>query len=128
MGAFGGALAGFSATQLGSIAIKGAGRQGKSPCDSCSQNAANLLRCTHAHAVRAAALERAHITPSDVDELFLGNVCSAGLGQAPASQAALGAGLPASVPCTAVNKVCAHQLLHLAVCVPTCCICVCLLV
>lgn len=44
---------------------------------------------------------------SHVDEVFMGNVVSAGIGQAPARQAALGAGLPLSVPCTTVNKVCA---------------------
>lgn len=76
MGSFGGTLAGFSATSLGSIAIKG-------------------------------ALERVGLAPSAIQEVFMGNVISAGLGQAPARQAALGAGLPHSVPCTTVNKVCA---------------------
>ena len=76
MGSFGGTLAGFSATSLGSIAIKG-------------------------------ALERVGLAPSAVQKVFMGNVISAGLGQAPARQAALGAGLPHSVPCTTVNKVCA---------------------
>jgi len=42
-----------------------------------------------------------------VDEVFMGNVVQAGVGQAPARQAALGAGIPDSVPCTTVNKVCA---------------------
>ena len=45
-----------------------------------------------------------------VDEVFLGNVCSAGMGQAPARQAAIFAGLPNTVPCTTVNKVCASGL------------------
>ncbi|KAF6266770.1 thiolase [Scenedesmus sp. NREL 46B-D3] len=54
-----------------------------------------------------AALERASISPGLVQEVFMGNVCSANLGQAPASQAAFGAGIPSSVPCTLVNKVCA---------------------
>ncbi|WIA29054.1 hypothetical protein OEZ86_011566 [Tetradesmus obliquus] len=76
MGAFQGSLSSFSATELGSIAIKG-------------------------------ALERAGISPGLVQEVFMGNVCSANLGQAPASQAAFGAGVPSSVPCTLVNKVCA---------------------
>ena len=44
---------------------------------------------------------------SDVQEVFMGNVVSANVGQAPARQAALGAGLDASVPATTVNKVCA---------------------
>jgi acetyl-CoA C-acetyltransferase len=56
-------------------------------------------------AVRA-ALERASLTPDEIDEVILGNVLSGGLGQAPARQAALGAGLPNAVPCTTVNKVC----------------------
>lgn len=54
-----------------------------------------------------AAIQRAGIRPDDVQEVFMGNVLSANLGQAPARQAALGAGLPHSVPCTTVNKVCA---------------------
>lgn len=47
------------------------------------------------------------MAPEDVDEVIMGNVVSAGLGQAPCRQAALGAGLPASTVCTTVNKVCA---------------------
>lgn len=53
------------------------------------------------------ALERSGISGDKVDEVFMGNVLSAGLGQAPARQAALKAGLPNTVPCTTVNKVCA---------------------
>lgn len=75
IGSFGGKLAGFSATQLGSFAIKG-------------------------------ALEKAGIEPGDVQEVFMGNVCSANLGQAPARQAAIGAGISINTPCTTVNKVC----------------------
>ncbi|KAL5699980.1 acetyl-CoA C-acetyltransferase [Ranunculus cassubicifolius] len=55
----------------------------------------------------AAALKRANVDPSLVQEVFFGNVLSANLGQAPARQAALGAGIPNSVVCTTVNKVCA---------------------
>ncbi len=76
IGSFGGMLAGFSATQLGSFAIKG-------------------------------ALQRAGIDPKEVQEVLMGNVVSAGLGQAPARQAALGAGLLPSTVCTTINKVCA---------------------
>ncbi|XP_044493427.1 acetyl-CoA acetyltransferase, cytosolic 1 isoform X3 [Mangifera indica] len=54
-----------------------------------------------------AALKRANVDPSLVQEVYFGNVLSANLGQAPARQAALGAGLPNSVICTTVNKVCA---------------------
>ena len=53
-----------------------------------------------------AALERAKMAPEQVDEVLMGQVVQAGAGQAPARQAALGAGLPESVPCTTVNKVC----------------------
>jgi acetyl-CoA C-acetyltransferase len=54
-----------------------------------------------------AALERAGVPVSEVDEVLLGNVVSANLGQAPARQAARFAGLPDSVNCTTINKVCA---------------------
>ena len=54
-----------------------------------------------------AAVEKAGIKPEEVDEVFMGNVLQAALGQAPARQAALYAGLPNTVPCTTVNKVCA---------------------
>lgn len=53
------------------------------------------------------AVERAGIPSEQVDEVFMGNVLQAGVGQAPARQAALGAGLGHNVPCTTVNKVCA---------------------
>ncbi|MDA0196033.1 MAG: acetyl-CoA C-acyltransferase [Bacteroidetes bacterium] len=76
IGSFGGSLAGFSAIQLGSLAIKG-------------------------------ALENRNVDATLVDEVFIGNVVSANLGQAPARQAALGAGIGNNVPCTTVNKVCA---------------------
>ena len=75
MGSFGGVLASMSATQLGSIAIKG-------------------------------ILDKTGLSAQFVDEVFMGNVCQANLGQAPARQAALGAGIPNSVPCTTINKVC----------------------
>ncbi|MEM9579438.1 MAG: acetyl-CoA C-acyltransferase [Pseudomonadota bacterium] len=53
-----------------------------------------------------AAVEGAGIAPEDVDEVAFGNVLSAGQGQAPARQAALGAGLPLSTVCTTLNKMC----------------------
>lgn len=53
------------------------------------------------------AVQRANVNASAVDEVFMGNVCSAGVGQAPARQAAINGGLPHSVPCTTINKVCA---------------------
>ena len=75
IGSFGGVLSGFSATELGSKAIKG-------------------------------ALDKAQVEPSLVEEVLMGNVVSANLGQAPARQAALGAGIGQNVPCTTINKVC----------------------
>lgn len=53
-----------------------------------------------------AALERSGISADKVDEVLMGNVLQAGQGQAPARQAALGAGLPTSAGCTTVHKVC----------------------
>jgi acetyl-CoA C-acetyltransferase len=79
IGAFQGALAPVTATQLGSVAIKG-------------------------------ALEAAGIKPGEVQEVIMGNVLSAGLGQCPARQAALGAGLPISTPAVTINKVCGSSL------------------
>ena len=49
----------------------------------------------------------AEIIDLQVNEVYMGNVLQAGQGQAPARQAALGAGLPVTTPCTTVNKVCA---------------------
>ncbi len=54
----------------------------------------------------AAALVRAGVSPDQVDEVVMGCVVSAGVGPAPARQAALGAGLPDSTPCMTINKVC----------------------
>jgi acetyl-CoA C-acetyltransferase len=52
------------------------------------------------------ALDKINLKPEMVEEVFMGNVVSAGLGQAPARQAAIFAGIPNTVPCTTVNKVC----------------------
>ncbi|MBN3519591.1 acetyl-CoA C-acyltransferase [Algoriphagus lutimaris] len=76
LGSFGGKLAGLTAVELGSTAIKG-------------------------------ALTKSGVSSEEVNEVFMGNVISANLGQAPARQAALGAGIGYDVPCTTVNKVCA---------------------
>lgn len=75
IGSFGGSLSMLSASQLGSIAIKG-------------------------------CLERAGISPDKIQEVYFGNVLSANLGQAPATQAAKLAGLN-DIPATTINKVCA---------------------
>ena len=76
IGSFMGSLSSLSATQLGSVAIKG-------------------------------TMDTINLDPTLVQEVFMGNVVQAGVGQAPARQAALGAGIPNTVPCTTVNKVCA---------------------
>jgi len=60
------------------------------------------------------ALEKIKLDPSLVDEVFMGNVVQAGVGQAPAKQAALFAGLPDSIPCTTINKVCASGMKSIA--------------
>jgi len=53
------------------------------------------------------AIDHIDLDPKEVEEVFMGNVVSANLGQAPARQAAIGAGIGYEVPCTTVNKVCA---------------------
>ncbi|KAJ6120257.1 Acetyl-CoA acetyltransferase IB [Penicillium sp. IBT 18751x] len=63
-----------------------------------------------AHAIKAAVERAEGINASDVEEVFFGNVLSAGVGQNPARQCAIGAGLPDSTVCTTVNKVCASGL------------------
>ena len=75
IGKLSGALAGFSAAELGGIAIK-------------------------------AALERAGVSPEEVEHVLMGQVLMAGQGQVPARQAAVKAGIPMSVPSVNVNKVC----------------------
>ena len=52
------------------------------------------------------AMDKINLDPGIVDEVLMGNVVSAGLGQAPARQAAIFAGIPDTVPCTTINKVC----------------------
>ena len=76
MGSFGGSLSGFSATQLGGFAIKG-------------------------------AIDKVNLDPSLINEVFFGNVLQANLGQAPARQCSIYAGIKNDVPATTINKVCA---------------------
>src|SRR6478609_1594245 len=83
IGSFGGSLKGFSATQLGAVAIKG-------------------------------ALAKAGVDAAAVNDVLMGCVIQANLGQAPARQAALFAGLPNEVNCTTVNKVCASGMKAIA--------------
>lgn len=78
-GKFLGNLAGFSAPQLGAIAIK-------------------------------EAVRRSGIAPEAIDEVIMGNVVSAGIGQAPARQAAIHADLPVDIPAFTINKVCGSGL------------------
>lgn len=59
-------------------------------------------------------LTRAGVKPEQVDEVYFGNVLQAGLGQAPSRQAAIFAGIPNTVPCTTVNKVCASGMKSVA--------------
>jgi len=60
------------------------------------------------------AISKSGIKSSDIDEVYFGNVLQAGVGQAPARQAAILAGLPESTPCTTVNKVCASGMKSIA--------------
>lgn len=61
-----------------------------------------------------AAVERAGLKPEQIEEVYMGNVIQANVGQAPARQAAKFAGLPDSVVCTTVNKVCASGMKAIA--------------
>ena len=60
------------------------------------------------------ALAKSGVKPEQVDEVFFGNVLQAGVGQAPARQAAIFAGLPNTTPCTTINKVCASGMKSVA--------------
>ena len=65
------------------------------------------------------ALAKAGVSAVMVQEVFMGNVMSAGMGQAPARQAAIFAGIPDSVPCTTINKVCASGMKALGIAAQT---------
>lgn len=65
------------------------------------------------------ALEKGNVNPSIIDEVFMGNVLQANVGQAPARQAAMGAGLSETIPCTTVNKVCASGMKSIALAAQT---------
>src|SRR5438552_1965757 len=56
------------------------------------------------------AVQRSGVAPENIEEVFMGSVIQAGVGQAPARQASLGAGLARSIPCTTINKVCGSGL------------------
>ncbi|KAJ0394133.1 hypothetical protein P43SY_000053 [Pythium insidiosum] len=61
-----------------------------------------------------AAVERAGLEPGQIQEVYMGNVVSAGIGQAPARQSILKAGFPNHIPCTTINKVCASGMKSIA--------------
>jgi len=61
-------------------------------------------------AAMRSALERAGIEPGEVEYVIMGQVLQAGAGQAPARQAAIGAGIPKEVPADTINKVCASSI------------------
>jgi len=65
------------------------------------------------------ALKKIDLSPEKVEEVFMGNVVAAGMGQAPARQAAIFAGIPNTVPCTTVNKVCASGMKSIMLAVQT---------
>src|SRR4051812_28692729 len=71
---------------------------------------AEVPATTLGSAVIRAALQRAGVDPARVDEVIMGNVLTAGLGQNPARQAAIGAGVPSSAGATTVAKVCGSGL------------------
>ena len=66
-----------------------------------------------AHAIKA-ALERIKLSPAEIQEVYMGNVLSAGVGQAPVTQASTWAGIPNTVPGTTINKVCASGMKAIA--------------
>jgi acetyl-CoA C-acetyltransferase len=78
----------------------------RTPMGSFQGNLAGASATELGSAAVAAAIERAGVSGDNVDKIFMGCVLPAGLGQAPARQAALGAGLPKSVEATTINKVC----------------------
>jgi acetyl-CoA C-acetyltransferase len=79
----------------------------RTPIGSFGGNLAGVSATQLGAAAIKGALEKAGISPDQVNEVLMGNVVSANLGQAPARQAARFAGIPDQVPCTTINKVCA---------------------
>jgi acetyl-CoA C-acetyltransferase len=79
----------------------------RTPIGSFGASLAGVSAVTLGATAAKAALTKSGVAPSQVQELYFGNVISAGLGQAPATQIAVAAGLGYEVPCTLVNKVCA---------------------
>lgn len=79
----------------------------RTPFGSFGQSLSSVSATDLGAAALSAALKAARLPPEAIEEVFMGNVCSANVGQAPARQAALGASIPFSVPATTINKVCA---------------------
>ncbi|PQB04324.1 acetyl-CoA C-acyltransferase [Aureitalea marina] len=79
----------------------------RTPIGSFMGKLSSLTAAQLGSAAISGALKKIDLDPSQVQEVLMGNVVQAGVGQAPARQAAIGAGIPDSVPCTTVNKVCA---------------------
>ncbi|XP_078493852.1 acetyl-CoA acetyltransferase A, mitochondrial-like [Ciona intestinalis] len=94
----------LSSTMLNEVVIVSASR---TPVGSFQSSLSPLSATKLGSVAIASAVEKAGISVKDVQEVYMGNVIQAALGQAPARQAALGAGLLESTPCTTVNKVCA---------------------
>lgn len=82
----------------------------RTPIGSFNGSLASLSATQLGAAAIKGAVERAGIRPDQVQEVFMGNVLSANLGQAPATQAAIFAGLPQNIPSTTINKVCASAM------------------
>lgn len=96
VGCFGGSLKSLSATQLGSIAVRAAIE--RAGIHDISTNTIDNYQ---------PFIKKIGISPSDIEEAYIGNVLQANLGQSPARQAVLGAGCPESTEATTINKVCA---------------------
>lgn len=79
----------------------------RTPIGSFGGSLASLTAIQLGAAAVKGAIERSKVDPKLIQEVFIGNVISAGLGQAPATQVAVGAGLGYEIPCTTINKVCA---------------------
>ena len=78
----------------------------RTPMGSFGGSLANVSATELGAAAIKGALSKINIDNNDIDEVFMGNVLQANLGQAPARQAAVFAGIPNNVPCTTINKVC----------------------
>ena len=97
----------YSSSKRNEVVIASAVR---TPIGSFRSNLSSLPATKLGSIAIQAAISRAGLRPEQIQEVYMGNVLSAGMGQAPARQATLGAGIPQSTPCTTINKVCASGL------------------